>query len=542
MADAATARWRTGTAAGIFLLTFPLVFVNAGWVALWPSVTALAVVVLTRRVLTGLVAGATAGTVLLAGGDPLGAFVAFFAEHFLPLFGSSWKVGALVFTLTLGGFVALIEKGGGLAPLARWLLRSPQDAARRAQLGSFGLGFVCFFDGLANAMLVGRVMVPLARRCGVSRVKLAYIVDSTSAPVACLAFVSTWIAHQLAMIDQGFALAGIAERPNPYGVFFASLPYNFYGWFALFLLFLVIVRGWNIGPMRAFEREARANAGPAGHDEANAPALPTGPLHAAVLPVAVLVFGLLAGLYVSGAQARGEALLPLTWSGLANAFGAADAALVLVLASVAASLVAVAVYPRGGGRPPAGEAFLGGVQSLFAPVLILLAAWTLGSTLEALGAGPVLAGVVRESGLPAGLFPAAVFLTGGLVAFTTGTSWGTISLLMPLSIPVLHAYGLEPATFDTLLAATVGAVFSGAVFGDHCSPLSDTTIVSSIACGVEPHDHVRTQLPYALLAAAAAFGLGFVPLWIGLPGGWGLLLGALALGALVFLRTRGKTG
>jgi Na+/H+ antiporter NhaC len=242
----------------------------------------------------------------------------------------------------------------------------------------------------------------------------------------------------------------------------------------------------------------------------------------------LLLLALLGGLYASGA----ERLWPITFRGVMDAFGNADAARVLVCASALACLVAFAFNPRGVDGTHGAKIFGEGVRQLLTPVLILIAAWVLSSTLKALDASGVIAGLLEER-MPVGLFPVAVFLTGTLVSFTTGTSWGTMGVLMPLALPVaLTLTGTSDASaISPVVAGTVAGVFSGAVFGDHCSPLSDTTIVSSIACGIEPLEHVRTQLPYALLAAAAAALIGFLPAGFGVPA-WLLLptgFGALAL-------------
>lgn len=525
--------WRGLVALVLLLLAVPLAFSDAAAVALWPSLVALTTVVLLRRVLAGLMAGAAAGALLLNAGNPVTAFVALFGDHLLPALESSWKVGAILFTFTLGGFAALLERGGGFHGLVAGWLRKGRNADQRVLWGGFGLGLVCFFDGLANSMMVGRLLRGFGDRFGIPRVKLAYLVDSTSSAVACVAFVSTWIAYQLAMIREGFANAGRPDEAMAYGRFFASIPYNFYCWFTLVLLALVIARRWDIGPMRRFVAEARPQT-PSEEETA----APHGPGWVAWGPLVVLLAAIFGGLYVSGADPR----WPLTLSGVADAFGSADAALVLVVASALAALVAYLVYPRAVVRhdPAAapGPVFLAGAQSLFMPVTILLAAWMLSSTLQALEAGPVLTALLSGA-LPPALLPAAVFLTGALISFTTGTSWGTMGLLMPLAIPV--TLGLAPASAlppDALVAAVIGAVFSGAVFGDHCSPMSDTTIVSSVATGVEPHDHVRTQLPYALLAALTAVVTGFLPVGLGLSPWLGLPLGIGALGALVLFTSR----
>lgn len=500
------------------------IFVPTDWPikALWPSILALISVVMLQKVIAGLLVGGSAGALLLAGGNPAVAFMEFFTKHLIPSLQSGWNMSILIFTLLLGGFVALIEKGGGIQALVQRWMQSPRALKQRVQWSAYGLGLVCFFDGLANSLLVGKSLTPVAKQAGVSREKLSYIVDSTSAAVACVAVISTWIAYQLSMIKQGYELTGIGEV-NTFGVFFRSLPSNFYCWFTLVLLVLVIARNWNIGPMA----KAEAAAGRETHSanpETNATA-PTSGAWRAVLPLAFLIGGLIIGLYLDGVEG---AVLPINFTKVAQAFGAADAAKLLVSISALACIVAYFSNRSKLKEEDAGEVFLGGVLHLFTPCLILISVWILSSTIKELGAAEVLSRLL-EGNLPASLFPAVVFLVGTLISFTTGSSWGTMGVLMPLALPVAIYMESGPETASILVPQTVAAVFSGAVFGDHCSPLSDTTIVSSIACDIEPLEHVRTQIPYALIAAGVALFVGFIPSGFGLPSWISLIVGIVIL-------------
>lgn len=500
---------------------------------LWPTVVAIGSTLLLRRTLIGLLLGALSGSVMIEGGSFWNGFVALVEKHSIPALQSGWNLSVLIFTLALGGLVALIEYGGGFQALLEKLLRFRSDTGRtpsgkRLQWSAMAMGCVCFFDGLANSLLVGRTLKPFAVRSGVSKEKLAYIVDSTSAAVACLAFVSTWIAYQLAMIREGFEQAGVAV-PNPYPLFLKSIPWNFYCWVTLALLGVVIWRGWNIGPMRQSEDKAAAdltdtNSGksaqikgarpfPQQNTPNDAPSIWKG-----ALPILFLFGGLLVGLYVSGTKTLDPAKLSemSVLERISASFGAADAARVFVLTTLLACALAMVLNWKPGNNhpelsydsvnphPEAPDVFLEGMKSLFGPALILIGAWSLGSTLKELEAGPFLASWLQER-LPDFALPVSVFILGALISFTTGTSWGTMGTLMPLALPVAlgRLEGMDPTMMASspIVLAVVGAVFSGAVFGDHCSPLSDTTIVSAIACDVEPLDHVRTQLPYAMAAA-----------------------------------------
>jgi Na+/H+ antiporter NhaC len=510
----------------VFLSTWLVGLVDAEWIALWPSLVALTAVFLLNRTITGLLLGAGAGILLLENGNPLRAFAALFSGHLIPVLQSSWNLSVLIFTLLLGGFAALLEQGGGLQALMRKRLLSGESSGKSVQWAAYSLGLICFFDGLANSMLVGKSMSPLAGRAGVSRARLAYIVDSTSSAVACVAVISTWIAYQLSMIREGLAQAGVDARP--FHLFLQSIPLNYYCWFTLILLAVVISKDWNIGPMKTSR--------PTLPDDVQDADAPQAKAWRAVVPLVYLIAGLLTGLYLNGAE--GE-FLPLTFERVSDAYGRADAAQVLVCVSASAALLAFVLSGpaiRKTGQT-ASHVFNDGLLKLFNPVLILISAWVLSSTLKELHATEVLARLL-EGSLPASLFPMLVFVTGAAISFSTGTSWGTMGILMPLALPV--ALTFSGGDITPLIPGTIAAVFSGAVFGDHCSPFSDTTIVSSISCGLEPMEHVRTQMPFALIAAAVAICAGFLPTGLGLNPYIALGIGTLLLISLPALSNHWK--
>ena len=477
--------------------------------SIWPSIVALSIVMVTRRALIGLFAGAVSGVLILTGNNWWLVCLSLFSDHLAPHFKSSWKMGALVFTLLLGGFAAVLEKSGGFERIFKWLFKRVKNPSKGLQVGVMGLGLACFFHGLANSMLVGRVSRKLGASCGVSREKLAYLVDSTSSAVACLAFVSTWIAYQLSMIREGFSVIG--QEVNPYPYFIQSVPFNFYCWFTLILCLVSIFAEFNPGGMGAAESSARDNLNAKdGSSSVHESISLVGSYSSVIVPLIVLLVGMIVSFYLVGLREAIEAgvyksFLPITFEKVSVAFGTDKGPYIMCSMGFIASIVAIIFYPHIKSREKAMVVYALGARSMLAPLLILVSAWMLGSTLTALQAGDFIASSIKGSA-PLWTIPCLIFIIGALISFTMGSSWGTMGILMPLVIPIIakHPDMFDVSHVETIYAVAIAAVFSGAVFGDHCSPISDTTIVSSISCGVEPHDHVRTQMPFALIAAAAA--------------------------------------
>ncbi|MFT5233521.1 MAG: tetracycline resistance efflux pump [Candidatus Krumholzibacteriia bacterium] len=494
--------------------------------SLWPPIVALVVIVLSRKAIVGLLIGALAGAIVAQHGNIWAAYLSLFADHLAPNLASSWKTGAIAFTLILGGFAAVLEAGGGFTSLLNKLAPGGKNAGRQVEMAAGGLGILCFFDGLANSMVVGGVSRKLADRAGVARAKLAYIVDSTSSAVACVAVISTWIAFQLSMIAEAYSLAGY--EVNPYLIFLRSLPYNFHSWFTLFLLFVAIRFQFHPGPMAEYVAAAKGTDQPqAGFDESSSGHSGGKPL-TALLPLAVLLGAFFVGFMAFGDPEPGW---PTTKERVFAALGSSAGPMVLVIAGAVATAVAMLVFPQGerSRLSTSMQAFGRGASTMVGPVGVLVAAWMMGSVMTELGTADLIYNAL--SGRPIlWLMPTLTFLTGALISFTTGTSWGTMGLLFPLTVPATAELGGG----EDLLLVVVAAVFSGAVFGDHCSPFSDTTIVSSISCGVEPHDHVRSQIPYAILAATIAVVFGFLPAGLGVSPYLSLVFG----GAAIFLLPR----
>lgn len=502
----------------------------ADFIPIIPPLVALGLILITRQAALSLFSATVVGAFLLAGPHPVAAMRCLFEEHLFPKIGrSDWHLSAIIFTLTLGAFATLLEKGGGFtAILNRLLSDQGRDPKKKLLFGVYGLGLLCFFDGLANALLLGRVARPLADKLRVSRQFLAYVIDSTSATVACVAFISTWIAAQLSVIEDN-----LGEAPfevNPATLFFASIPANPYCLLSLLLVPLAISRTWHPGPMKKARPVSLAD-----RDELNEASSPW----LAFVPLLVLVVTLPTFIYlwqdVERVSPDGQGVEVVSWS-WSNAFTSNGVPYAMVAAGVVALGAAYLCFPKSR-RAEAPQHMIDGAASLFPALLILVAAWTLGSMFESLGTADLLTQMLGKRLNPM-MLPLVVFLIGAVISFLTGTSWGTFGLLMPMVLPLVLRLGTDLPGDELmgLVSMTIGAVFGGAVFGDHCSPFSDTTIVSSLASGCSPTSHVATQLPYALLTATSAAS-AYALMALGLPPWSATLILGGALAALVLTRT-----
>lgn len=533
----------------LLLFTFAFLFIDevkASPAAIWPSVIAVGLAFLTREIYSSLFLGAFAGTILLAHGNVFSAFIDLFAEHMIPPLTNRWNVCALVFSLMMGGFVELLNRSGGMQAIAARVL-GRGDSKRRAGMGVFAMGWVVFFDGLANCMLVGKTMRPITDRARLSREKLAFIVDSTASPIAAFALISTWIAFELTLIQNGLAdygeqhlgdaqaFAGLSS----YQILIQTLPYRFYNYFLLLIVFLTIWMGRDIGPMRQAEKKPPPEPDPAVEAQA-APGDERSirPIWLTLIPLGLLIAGVFGGLYFDGIgklKLAGDGSAGL--QRIIQAFGKADADIVFVTATAFASVAAMLLIglfarPRLKERPT--TIFFDGMKSMFLPVLILVFAFTLSSVVRELEAADWLAQVMKGS-FPTAMLPAVVFLLAAVMSFSVGTSWGTMGIMMPICIDLAcRLTGLEAGIAPgPIVIATIGSVLAGAVFGDHCSPISDTTIVSAFASGCDAIEHVRTQLPYALIAAGVAVALGYAPAGAGVNPFVLLIAGGVACWALI---------
>lgn len=506
-----------------------------GWLSVLPPLIAIGLALAFKDVLLSLFLGVFGGALILFEWNPLTAFARTIDHFIVAGLSDPDKAKIIVFTTLLGGMVGVISKSGGtrgivdrIAPLA--------TTARRGQLATWLLGIVIFFDDYANTLIVGPTMRPITDRLRISREKLAYIVDSTAAPVASLFPISTWIGFEVGLIAA--ALAALGVNFNAYAVFVASIPFRFYPIFALVLGVTIAATCRDFGPMLKAELRAShsgkllADGDTALADYASAALEPPEgiPYRAlnAFLPIATVVVVTVAGLYTSGSSAlaaagRTRADFAGTAEWLREVFSAANSLDALTWASLLGVVVALALplATRLLKMRQAMEAMVEGFKSMLLALVVLVLAWSIGAVCGELHTADYVVAVATGAISPHWL-PVLVFVLAAAISFATGTSWGTMGILMPLVIPICHGlalahgHGVESPAYYTFLLGTVSSVLAGSVWGDHCSPISDTTILSSIASGSDHIAHVRTQLPYALSIGVLGMLLGDIPTAYGL--------------------------
>ncbi len=567
-------------------LPFTLINVSAGSADVWvdgqktkqplhpawsllPPLLAILFALWFREVYSSLLAGILAGSYLLAYSS-LGGIEAiwvalgdFPTQHLIPALSNTDHQSIIVFSMLIGGMVALISRNGGMQGVVETLARRAKTP-QSAQFMTWLLGVLIFFDDYANTLLVGNTMRPVTDRLKVSREKLSYLVDATAAPVAAIAFISTWIGAEISYIEGGLEkLPGVGL--GAYQVFLYSLSYAFYPIFTLVFMLLIIGMKRDFGPMYAAEIRARsrdvlqkpppasrlehsvsgdangdgekayfgdAGAGDAGAgtgagagdaDFSMAPGL-TPSLWLAVLPVLVVVGLVLLGLTATGYESItwADSSIPFSRK-LSITIGRANAYTALLWGSFGGLLTAVALslLTRRLTVHDAVDSVLKGFKTMLGAVVILILAWVLAGITEKLETANFLTHQLLSVNLGPGWLPALTFILASLVAFSTGTSWGTMAILFPLVIPaswqLTEQAGIPHAEALALLCNVVSTVLAGSVLGDHCSPISDTTIMSSLASGCSHIEHVRTQLPYALVVGGVSIVVGSLPTGFGLP-------------------------
>lgn len=519
-----------------------------GWLSILPPLVAIVLALLIRQVVISLFAGIYVGAVILFDYDVLGGIFRVLDHFIVKALSDVSHIQIILFSMLFGGMVGVISKNGGTVGIANLITRYAKTA-RGGQLASWAMAFVMFFDDYANVLVRGNLMRPITDRLRVSREKLSFIVDAGAATVASIFIISTWIGYEVGLIADGLKMIGSTEEP--YSVFLQTIPYRFYPIFTLILVFLI---GWmdrDFGPMLSAERRARTTgevlrpgSQPAvdltestGSSSDNVPAR----WYNGFIPIfTILVVGL-SGLYMTGTSAL-EAEGRFTYS-VSDIISKSDSYSALLWASLSGCLVAIllTVGQRIMKLTETVDAWFNGLKAMLLAMMILILAWSIGAVTEEVHTASYLVQVLRGTIEPHWL-PVLTFVIAAVVSFATGTSWGTMAIMMPLVIPLANTLGVDAGLAGPdlviILHGVISSVLAGAVFGDHCSPISDTTILSSMASAVDHIDHVRTQLPYALLAACVGMLIGDIPTAFGFSPWYSILIGTGVL--ILFMLIVGK--
>lgn len=506
-------------------------FTDSIW-ALLPPLVAIILALITKEVYSSLMIGIIAGGLLYAGFNPVVAMEHIFNEGMIGQLSDPWNVGILVFLVVLGSIVMLMNRAGGSAAFGRWA-STHVKTRKGAQLATFALGVLIFIDDYFNCLTVGSVMRPVTDKNKISREKLAYLIDATAAPVCIIAPISSWAA----------AVTGFVDGTNGLALFIKAIPYNLYAFLTIGMMLMLILSGCDYGPMKKAEKnlpeekmpdKSIVESGMTGAEEQPAPPVSEkGKVIHLVLPIITLIFCCVIGMIYTGGFFEGESFV--------DAFANSDASVGLVYGSMAALFITVIFYllTRVLSFKECMNAIPEGFKSMVPAILILTLAWTLKSMTDSLGAAAYVASVVEkiaENGMVMSFLPAFVFLIGAFLAFATGTSWGTFGLLIPI---VVFTFGGD--VNNELMIIAISACMAGSVCGDHCSPISDTTIMASAGAQCEHINHVSTQLPYAITAAAVSFVgyiiAGFVRSWI-----IALPVSLLMMAAVILVMKKLQTG
>lgn len=470
----------------------------AGWMSLLPPIIAITLALLTKEVISSLMLGILSGTVIYACNMPVGFVPIAAVETTFKLMVTKLDANILIFCSLLGALVYVISMAGGTEAYGKWATKKIKSK-KTALLATSGLGTMIFIDDYFNCLTVGTVMKPITDTYKVSRAKLAYLIDATAAPICIIAPISSWAAA----VGSNLKATGAFE--SDFTAFLATIPYNFYALLSLVMVVCVSLFNINFGPMRTAElKAARGDLGDedAGHREKPWVSRGKGHIFDMLIPIGSLILFAVLGLLYSGGYWGEDS----TYHNIAAAFGNSSASQALVWASFGAMVVALLLFvPRKLiGFRAFMEGSIEGIKSMMPANIILVLAWTISGVCRDLLQTPEFVRTLVAGDGMVGLFlPALVFIIAGFLSFSTGTAWGTFGILIPIIVPVAQA--IDPQ----LVVVTLSATLAGSVFGDHCSPISDTTILSSAGAGCNHVEHVSTQLGYAIVVAIASI-VGYV--------------------------------
>lgn len=511
-----------------------------GMITLLPPLVAITLAFITKNVVLSLFIGIFTGTFLInISGGIFSAINKGFFDITAKIIGSmadSWNAGIILQVLAIGGLVALVTRMGGARAIADALSKRAKGPVS-TQIITWVMGMLIFFDDYANALIVGPVMKPITDKMKISRERLAFIVDATAAPIAGIALISTWVGYEVSLIKKGFEEIGYSGM-SAYTAFVETLPFRFYNLLMLAFVFFTSYMLREFGPMYKAEKRARETgkvlsdtATPMSSTEEEGILPPKDiklSIWNAIVPIGVLIISSFVGFYINGLSSISDKLMlekiansPYSFYSIRETFGAADASVVLFQAALLASIVAIVmgVAKKIFKITEAIDTWVKGIKSLAITGVILLLAWSLAGVIKDLGTAKYLTLMLQDS-VPKFLLPTLIFILGSVISFSTGTSYGTMGILMPLSIPLAKGVGVAAGlSGDELVAyiiVAISAVLTGAIMGDHCSPISDTTILSSMGSSCDHIEHTRTQLYYAVVIGVISIIFGYIPVGMGM--------------------------
>ena len=455
--------------------------------SLVPPVVAIVLALITKEVYSSLFVGILIGGAFWSGFKPEATILHVFQDGVVGVLTDSYNMGILVFLVILGVMVCMMNKAGGSAAFGRWAKEHIKTRAG-AQLATIALGVLIFIDDYFNCLTVGSVMRPVTDSHNVSRAKLAYLIDATAAPICIIAPISSWAA----------AVTGFVKGEDGFSIFIRAIPYNYYAILTIIMMVTLVLAKEDYGPMKAHEKNAIEGdlftTGDRPFENASENAIYNkGKVIDLVFPILSLIVCCVIGMIYSGGFFSG--------TGFVEAFSGSDASVGLMLGSFFAMVITIVFYAvRKVLRFSDSMACIPeGFKAMVPAILILTFAWTLKAMTDSLGAAPFVASVMNSAaGGLMNLLPAIIFLVGCFLAFATGTSWGTFGILIPIVVAVFQG------TNETMMIISISACMAGAVCGDHCSPISDTTIMASAGAQCNHVNHVSTQLPYAMTVAAVS--------------------------------------
>lgn len=466
---------------------------HMGWISLIPPIIAVILAIITKNVIVSLFSGAYIGVLILVGGHPLKATMETIGNYFFPLVADGYNAAVLVLLFFIGGFVALMEKSGGGAALANHATKFINTRAK-AQISAWFGGIIIFFSDLGTPLIVGPVFEKIFDKAKISREKLAWIIDSTSSPVAVLIPFIGWGVYIMGLIQKEYEVLNI--KTSEFTTLIHVIPFQFYAILAVSMVPLIALSKLDFGPMAKAERRVQKTGElywPESKPLRKAEKIEDGTNNGRAimiwLPLLVL-FITLFGLLIS----FGFPFKPVPGNDFRVSLSAAYlfAALTIVILMLAYKVKKFSEIF---------DIYTTGMQKMVYVAVTLVLAWSLGKVIKEMGTASFIVEIMNGN-VPAYIIPAILFIVGAVMSLASGTSWGTFAIMLPIAIPMAIA-------LDAHLFVCIGAVLSGGIFGDHCSPISDTTILSSTGAGADHIDHVKTQFPYALLNATIAF-IGFI--------------------------------